>query len=88
MRKRFVEVKFHKTGDQVNVCHFEEDIQTQATPGIFAHGKVPFLTLSEHGIMCLRTVPTIVTAHTFCASGDTRVSYGWCLLLQGYFCVL
>ena len=33
----------------------------------------------------LRTVPTIVTAHTFCASGDTRVSYEWCLLLQGYF---
>ena len=24
----------------------------------------------------LRTVPTIVTAHTFCASRDTRVSYG------------
>ena len=27
----------------------------------------------------LRTVPTIVTAQTFCASQDTRVSYGWCL---------
>ena len=24
----------------------------------------------------LRTVPTIVTVHTFCASQDTRVSYG------------
>ena len=23
----------------------------------------------------LRTVPTIVTAHTFCASRDTRISY-------------
>ena len=34
----------------------------------------------------LRTVPTIVTAHTFCASRDTRVSYGWCLLIQEYFC--
>ena len=32
----------------------------------------------------LRTVPTFVTAHTFCASRDTRVSYGWCLLIQGY----
>ena len=30
----------------------------------------------------LRTVPTFVTAHTFCASRDTRVSYGWCLLIQ------
>ena len=27
-----------------------------------------------------RTVPTIVTAHTFCASRDIRVSYGWCLV--------
>ena len=34
----------------------------------------------------LRTVPTFVTVHTFCASRDTRVSYRWCLLIQGYFC--
>ena len=27
----------------------------------------------------LRTVPTYVSAHTFCASRDTRVSYRWCL---------
>ena len=33
----------------------------------------------------LRTVPTIVTAHTFCASRYTRVSYGWCLLVQKFF---
>ena len=32
--------------------------------------------------------PTFVTAHTFCASRDTRVSYGRCLLIQGYFCVV
>ena len=34
----------------------------------------------------LRTVPTIVTAHTFCASRDTRVSYG--ILKQEYFCAV
>ena len=34
----------------------------------------------------LRTVPTIVIAHTFCASPDTRISYLQCLLIQGYFC--
>ena len=34
----------------------------------------------------LRTVPTIVIAHTFCASPDTRISYRRCLLIQGYFC--
>ena len=33
----------------------------------------------------LRTVPTFVTAHTFCASRDTRVSFGLCLLIKGYF---
>ena len=36
----------------------------------------------------LRMVLTFVTAHTFCASRDTRVSYGWCLRIQGYFCAV
>ena len=36
----------------------------------------------------LRTVPTIVIAHTFCASADTRISYRQCLLIQGYFCAI
>ena len=36
----------------------------------------------------LRTVPTIVIAHTFCASPDTRISYRWCSLIQGYFCAV
>ena len=31
----------------------------------------------------LRTVPTIVIAHTFCASPDTRISYRQCLPIQG-----
>ena len=35
-----------------------------------------------------RTVPTVVTVDKFCASQDTRVSCGWCLLMQGYFCVV
>ena len=30
-------------------------------------------------------MPTIVIAHTFCASRDTRISYRQCLLIQGYF---
>ena len=34
----------------------------------------------------LRMVPTIVIAHAFCASPDTRISYCQCLLVQGYFC--
>ena len=36
----------------------------------------------------LRTVPTIVIAHTFCASPDTRISYRQGLLIQGYFCTV
>ena len=28
----------------------------------------------------LSAVPRIVTAHAFCSSRDTRVSYGWWLL--------
>ena len=30
----------------------------------------------------LRTVPTIVIAHTLCASPDTRISSRQCLLVQ------
>ena len=37
-----------------------------------------------------RMVPTFVTAHTcmFCASRGTQVSYGRCLPIPGYFCVV
>ena len=33
-------------------------------------------------------MPTIVIAHTFCASRDTRISYRRRLLMQGYVCVV
>ena len=36
----------------------------------------------------LRTVPTIVIAHTFCASPDTRISHRQYLLIQGSFCAV
>ena len=36
----------------------------------------------------LRTVPTFVNAHTFCASRNTRTSYGLCLVIKGNFCAV
>ena len=36
----------------------------------------------------LRTVPPFVTAHTFCASRDIRISLGICPLVQQYFCAV
>ena len=36
----------------------------------------------------LRTVPTIVIAHTFCTSPDAQIFYHQCLLIQGHFCVV
>ena len=36
----------------------------------------------------LRTVPTIVIAHTFCSFRDTRISHRRCLFIQGYFCAV
>ena len=49
----------------------------------------PFLVWLLY-LYCLRTVPTIVIVHPFCASRDTctRVSYCWCLPIQGYFCMV
>ena len=38
--------------------------------------------------IALRTVPTIVIAHTFCASPDTGISYRQCLVIKGYFCAI
>ena len=46
------------------------------------------LALIATSQLFLRTVPTIVTAHTFCASPDTRISYRQCLLIHGYFCAV
>ena len=39
-------------------------------------------------MVVLTRVPTIVTAHTFCAFRDARLSYGWSLLKQGNFCAV
>ena len=41
----------------------------------------------SHDTVPLRTVPTFVTAHTFCASRDTRVSFD-VSLMEGYFCAV
>ena len=46
------------------------------------HGKE---ILDAINFVILRAVPTIVIAHTFCASRDTRISCGWCLLRLGFF---
>ena len=50
--------------------------------GIFRSG---LLNLNR---LILRTVPTIVIAHTFCASPNTRISYRQCLPIQVYFCAV
>ena len=36
----------------------------------------------------LRTVPPFISAHTFCASRDIRVSLGTCPLIQHCFCAV
>ena len=51
-------------------------------------GLIKMECCSSFGTSHLRTVPTIVIAHTFCASPDTRISYRQCLLIQGYFYVV
>ena len=53
-------------------------------------GVVYDLSLVQFPKICnqIREVPAIVIAHTFCASRDSRISYGWCLLIQGYFCAV
>ena len=46
------------------------------------------LNVGLHVVRLIRMVPTIVNAYKFCASRDTRIFYGWFLLIQGYFCAV
>ena len=61
-----------------------------ARPENIDRQKISSKQTLSHGVIFsfLRTVPTIVIAHTFCASPDTRISYRQCLLIQGYFCAV
>ena len=61
----------------------EADLDVQCKWLSLKHGHFPLAKLFG-----LRMVPTSVTVHTFCASRDTQVCYGWCLLIQGYFCAV
>jgi len=62
----------------------------EKNPGIYFNVKQLVLQCEflrfENLLTYLRTVPTIVIAHAFCTSPDTRISYCQCLLIQGYFC--
>ena len=60
---------------QTGFCGFDHVI-TVAIYFTFHNGKK----------IVLKTVPTIVIAHMFCAPRDTRVSYRWCSLIRRYFC--
>ena len=44
--------------------------------------------LSNYYALILRTVSTVVIAHTLCASLDTWISYEWCFLIRGYLCAV
>ena len=67
------------------------EVQKTENPLIYNKGKkssLKFYKLLDTKISPLRTVPTIVIAHTFCAPPDARISYRRCLLIQGYFCAV
>ena len=69
---------------------YTEIVVSQARPGGVGWSKKDcgLYTLGRAHLCHLRTVPTIVIAHTFCASPDTRISYRHCLLIQGSFCAV
>ena len=64
----------------VKVWDWQRDVQA----------RVPWRNLAGIALQAkkLRTVPTIVIAHTICTSPDTRISYRQCILIQGYFCAV
>ena len=48
--------------------------------------RLPVRPLKVKNIAQGQCLLLLCAAHTFCTSQDTRVSYGWCLLIQRYFC--
>ena len=72
--------RLHETKPAANIAFLSDDWFSIATQS--ASNKRTRINLY------LRTVPTIVIAHTFCASPDTRISYRQCVLIQGSFCAV
>ena len=70
--------------DDLALKYLQKGLELENTDSARLERYSFFLSLIQH----LRTVPTIVIAHTVCASRDTGISYGWCLLMQGYFCAV
>ena len=70
--------------DDLALKYLEKGLELENTDSARLEMYSFFLSLIQH----LRTVPIIVIVHTVCASRDTRISYGWCLLMQGYFCAV
>ena len=67
----------------------ERNAQSNRTKSVVCMLLRVVLCLSPSNSLSLRTVATIVIAHTFCASRDlTQISYRRCLLIQGYFCAV
>ena len=60
------------------IAKFEDLLRTSALEDELSFSPVNFLPRK------LRTVPTIVIAHTFCASRDNWISYRRCLLIREY----
>ena len=65
----------------------EQIIPTAKVNVIFLNGSL-LLSPSPSRSLDLRTMPTIVIAHTFCAFPDTRISHRRRILIQGYFCAV
>ena len=83
--------EYSRRGDRYNrnkVCREMEQLESEFTEAQNRAQEYLDKTKSESSTSesVLRTVPTIVIAHTFCASPDTRISYRQCLLIQGSFC--
>ena len=57
----------------MHICRFKTKASKNVTE-LFVHHKFVIDLLNTRSGN-LRTVPTIVIAHTFCASPDTRISY-------------
>ena len=74
-----------------HILPLSPEIGTDMGMGKIKNGKsqsTRFAWFNQKISLHLRKMPTFVTAHMFCVSRGARVSYGWCLLIQEYFCAV
>ena len=78
---------FTRRSSEFTICFIHQEAHWTFSTSLIPDFAGRILYVEHMTVTITVTVTTFVTAHTFYAFRDTRVFYGWCLLIQGYYFV-